>query len=186
MESTQMVEETFQELERELTHQLGDLTRDELVWSPNEESNSICFLFWHIGRAEDIWVSDYSLKRPQVFERGGWASRWDIPVEDTGFGYGPEQLAAFPNPPIEELRQYHDDVRAESLTYLKSLGPEDFDTIPASDHPRRKGYTIGRVWGHLLCEIGQHLGHIAYLRGLQRGINQRGSVGDWGRISRSG
>lgn len=179
MDANQMVEETFQELEKELEHALEGLTPEELTWRPSEEANSISFLLWHLGRAEDIWISDYALKRTQAFERGGWAKKWGISLQDTGFGYGPSELAAFPNPPLEELRKYHEEVRRESLAYLGTLGPGDFDQVPPSDHPRRRGYTIGRVWGHLVCEIGQHVGHIAYLRGLQRGLNKKGSLGDW-------
>ena len=172
MDANQMVEGAFQELEQGLECALEGLTPEELTWRPNEGANSINFLFWHISRAEDIWVSEYALKRPQTFERGGWAAKWKIPVEETGYGYGPEALAAFLNPPIDELWRYHREVHEESLAYLNTLKPDDFAYMPPSDHPRRRGRTIGWVWSHLLCEIGQHLGHITYLRGLQRGINQ--------------
>jgi len=184
MKTTQMIAETLQELEKELVHQIEDLSYKELVWRPDECSNSICFLFWHISRAEDIFISDYVLKIKQVFENCGWASKWGIQIENTGFGYGKEQLDSFPNPALSELKTYHEEVRIKSLNFLKTLGEADFDEVPVSDHPRRTGYTIGRVWGHLICEIGQHIGHIGYLRGLQRGLNQRGSVGDWDWINR--
>ena len=184
MDVRQMVEQSFEELEMELAHMLEDLTREELLWRPDEDSNSICFLVWHMSRAEDIFVSDYSLRQPQVFERGGWSTRWGIAADETGFGYGREQLAAFPNPPIEELVQYRREVRTESRAYHRSLKPYDYDHIPPSDHPRRRGYTIGRVWTHLICEIAQHVGQISYLRGQQRGLNKRGSVGDWSWVTR--
>jgi hypothetical protein len=32
--------------------------------------------------------------------------------------------------------------------------------------------TIGQVFAILLCEITQHIGQIAYTRGLQRGMNK--------------
>lgn len=179
MELSNMVEEAFEELEKELSHMLEDLTQDELLWRPNEDANSISFLMWHIGRAEDIFVSDYALRQSQVFERGGWADRWSIAADDTGFAYGRAELTEFPNPPLEEILQYREEVRSESLAYLKTLSNNDFDIVPPSDHPRRRDYTVGRVWSHLICEIGQHVGQISYLRGLRRGLNQRGSVGDW-------
>ena len=31
--------------------------------------------------------------------------------------------------------------------------------------------TIGKMFGHVIVEESQHLGQIAYLRGLQRGLN---------------
>lgn len=183
MQISHIVELAFQELEEELAHMLDDLTQEELLWRPDPDSNSICFLAWHLGRAEDVWISDYALKRPHIFESGGWAGRWGIDPGDSGFAYGREQLAAFPNPPIHEIMQYRAEVRAQSIGYLKSLSSNDFDVEPPSDHPRRKGYTIGRVWSHLICEIAQHVGQISYLRGLQKGLNQKGSLGDWSWIS---
>lgn len=179
MDITRLVEESFEELEEELAHMLGDLTREEQLWRPDEDANSICFLAWHLGRAEDVWITDYALKKPPVFESGGWANRWGIDPGDSGFAYTREQLAAFPNPPLDEIRRYRAEVRAESITYLKTLSANDFDIVPPSDHPRRRDYTIGRVWSHLICEIAQHVGQISYLRGLQKGLNQKGSLGDW-------
>ena len=179
MHISRIVEEAFQELEEELEHMLEGLTSEELVWRPDEDANSICFLAWHLGRAEDVWISDYALRRPHVFESGGWAKRWGIDPGDSGFAYDREQLAAFPNPPIDEINRYRAEVRAQSIEYLKTLSANDFDVEPASDHPRRRGYTIGRVWSHLICEIAQHVGQISYLRGLQKGLNQKGSLGDW-------
>ena len=96
---------------------------------------------------------------------------WKIPSADTGFNYGKDQLAMFITPPISELYQYANAVRRQTLGYLQKLSEADFDLKPDSDHPYRKGYTIGRMFGHILCELSQYLGHIRYLRGLQRGLN---------------
>ena len=172
MDATQMIEETFLELEHELERALDALTPNELAWRPNTEANGIGFTFWHVSRAEDNWVAGFALQRPTIFARDGWAEKWSIPAEDTGFGYGPEQLAAFPALPVDEVWEYRRAVRRQSLDYLKTLKPEDFDYSPPTDHPRRQGYNIGRMFTHLACEIGQHVGHIFYVRGLQRGINR--------------
>ena len=179
MHISRIVEEAFNELEEELDHMLEGLSPEELAWRPDEDANSICFLTWHLGRAEDVWITDYALKKPQIFESGGWADRWGIPAGNSGFAYTREQLAGFPNPPLDEIKQYRAEVRGESIAYLRSLSANDFDVVPASDHPRRRGYTIGRVWSHLIVEIAQHVGQISYLRGLQKGLNQKGSLGDW-------
>ncbi|MCH8089988.1 MAG: DinB family protein, partial [Chloroflexi bacterium] len=49
MDANQMIEGAFQELEQGLEHALEGLTPEELTWRPNEEANSINFLFWHIS-----------------------------------------------------------------------------------------------------------------------------------------
>lgn len=179
MDIARIVEDSYRELEEEYNHLVSDLTREELLWRPDPDTNSICFLAWHLGRAEDVWICDYALRKPQIFESGGWADRWGIPPGDSGFAYTRDQLAAFPNPPLDEINEYRAQVRAEAIAYLKTLSPNDFDVVPPSDHPRRKGLTIGKVWSHLIVEIAQHVGQISFLRGLQKGLNQKGSVGDW-------
>ncbi len=172
MEVGQMVEQTFLELEQDLERALDGLTSQELTWRPNSEANSISFTFWHLSRAEDLWVSAFALQKPHIFERDGWVRKWGIPVRDSGFGYSAEQLAAFPTPPVDELWQYHRAVHQQSLDYLNTLKPQDFDYSPPTDNPRRQGYTVGRMFSHLFCEFGEHVGHIRYLRGLQRGLDQ--------------
>jgi len=166
-----LIEETLLEIDSDLQVALEGLAVAELNWSPTNESNSIGFTFWHQTRAEDAWISDFAIGRQQIFERDCWAMIWKISPADTGFNYGKDQLAMFITPPISELHQYANAVRRQTLEYLQKLSEVDFDLKPDSDHPYRKGYTLGRMFGHILCELSQHLGHIRYLRGLQRGLN---------------
>jgi uncharacterized damage-inducible protein DinB len=172
MEVKQLVEETFEEIERDLERALEGLTSEELTWRPNAEANPIGFTFWHVSRAEDGWVNGFALQRSHVFSGNGWAERWSIPADASGFGFTAEQLAKFPTPPLAELWEYHGEVRQQTIDYLGGLGPQDFDYKPPADSPFRSGYTVGRMFGHLMSEIGQHVGHIWYLRGLQRGLNK--------------
>ena len=65
MHISRIVEEAFQELEAELAHMLEGLSPEDLDWRPDQDANSISFLMWHIGRAEDIFVSDYAFVRPR-------------------------------------------------------------------------------------------------------------------------
>ena len=172
MNAGQLIEETFLEIDQYFEKALDGLTPQELAWRPSPEANSIGFTYWHTARAEDVWLHDFALKQPHVFEREGWHQRWGIPAKDTGFGYTAEQVAQFPIPPLAEIRDYYREVRQETLNYLHPLTPEEFSFQPETDVPRRRGYTIGRMFGHLLCEDSQHLGHVAYIRGLIRGINK--------------
>ena len=172
MDVNQLIEETLLETDRDLEAALDGLTTAELEWRPTDEANSIGFTLWHQTRAEDNWVNDFAQKAPEVFSRDGWTQKWSIPAQDTGFGYTKEQLGAFVTPPLAEMWQYNRAVRAETLRYLGSLSSQDFNVSPQTDNPRRQGYTIGWMFGHVLCEVSQHLGHIRYLRGLQRGLNK--------------
>ena len=172
MDVKQLVEETFLEMDKGFERSLEGLTPQELSWKPNDEANSIGFTFWHLTRAEDVWINGIARKVPQVFERDGWAQKWNIPAGDTGAGYDKEKLASFVTQPLEELWQFNRVVRGETLEYMKGITAPDFDLTIQTDNPRIQGYTIGRMFGHILCEVSQHLGHVRYLRGLQRGLNK--------------
>ena len=42
--------------------------------------------------------------------------------------------------------------------------------LAETPNPKRPGYTIAEMFSHLMIEEGQHLGQVAYLRGIQRGL----------------
>jgi len=61
-------------------------------------------------------------------------------------------------------------VRARTVEYVKDMTPDRSDEVIQT---RAFGdLAMGKVFSLLLCEITQHIGHIAYLRGLQRGLNK--------------
>ena len=65
---------------------------------------------------------------------------------------------------------YFDSVRRETYRYLDGLSADDLSTSP---HPeRRPGYTVGKMFSHVIVEESQHTGQVAYIRGLQRGLGK--------------
>ena len=172
MHARKLVEDTLLEMERDMERALDGLTPEELSWRPADWANSIGFSLWHLTRAEDVWLNKWGQGVPQVLEAGGWAGKWGIPEEDTGAGYDEAKLAAFPTPPLEELLIYYRGVRQRTLAYLKGLTPERLDDPLKVAHPRLEEYSIGRMFGHLVSEIAQHVGHMRYLRGLKRGLDR--------------
>ena len=172
MDIKQFTEDTLAEIDRDLDVAMSGLTTEELNWRPTNEANPIGFTLWHMARAEDFWISGFALNQPQVFVQEGWSKKWGIPPEDTGGRYTKEQVDSFVAPRVDEIRQYERAVRKVTTDYLQTFDPGDFDFKPESNNPRHQGYNLGRMFGHILCELSQHLGHIRYLRGLQRGMNQ--------------
>ena len=171
MQIGRLIHETLSEISGDLDRSLRDLRPLELDWRPCDEANSIGFILWHQIRVEDAWVNEFARGRSPVFTTDSWDIKWNIPGHHTGFGYTRENIDAFVTPPLSSLKQYGQSVRKETIAYLYGLGCEDFDLQPETDHPWRQGYTVGRMFGHILCELSQHVGHIRYLRGLQRGLN---------------
>ena len=80
-----------------------------------------------------------------------------------------EELQAWPVPKLETLRGYADSVREKTLAFLKSIPPEKLSEVP---RPDRSPDSIGIILGRNSTEMALHVGQIAYLRGVQRGLDK--------------
>ena len=85
-----------------------------------------------------------------------------------GFGYAIEQVTNFPELDIKDVKEYLDSVRPETLDYLRNIAPAGFEVYPGADN--FPNWDIGYMFSYAISKEDQHLGHIVYLRGLQRGI----------------
>jgi len=147
---------------------LAGLTADERRFQPSPDANHIDFIVWHMARDEDVAVQGMAQRTTQVWQREAWYQKLGLPAADDGFGYTVEQVASLPLFPIADCLAYYAAVRQETLRYLATLTPADLDRCP--DPERHPGYTLGRLFSHLIVELSQHLGQVAYIRGLQRGL----------------
>ncbi len=154
-----------------MVRSVDGLSHAELSWMPTPECSSIGFLLWHYGRTQDRWIHSRLQSAPQLWEQG-WAERLGQEVNDpneTGYGYGPEKLAAFHVPDSGILLRYADATLQAARDYLGSRTEEDFDGI-AVINPRGGTMTLANMFQQLLWEFNQHGGQMAYLRGMQRGL----------------
>jgi hypothetical protein len=147
---------------------------------PCPNANSIGFIFWHVTRVEDRLVVHFAQGKPEVYIRDGWHQRWGITSETTGLEYPPEQVANFPIPELAEMQTYFEAVRKETRTYLKSLDANGFeDRPPRTPYPESsravaffRNFTVGHIFCQLIGEANQHLGQVAYIRGLQKNLDK--------------
>ena len=154
-----------------MARSVDGLSEEELAWMPTPECSSIGFLVWHYGRTLDRWVHSRLQEAPQLWEQG-WADRLGQPhigADDTGYGYGPGQLATFKAPQSEALLDYASATLAAANRYLASVSDAEFDAM-AVVNPRGGAMTLANMCQQLLWEFNQHGGQIAYLRGMQRGL----------------
>ena len=150
---------------------VSGLTGEELRWMPTPECSSIGFLVWHYGRTLDRWIHSRLQSVPQLWEQG-WAVRLGQEVtdpNDTGYSYGPERLAAFQPPDTTILLEYAAAALEAAKAYLASRDDADFDATSVVN-PRGGTMTLANMCQQLLWEFNQHGGQIAYLRGMQRGL----------------
>ena len=147
-----------------LLEALEGLSPDELTWQPGPAANSIGWILWHMVRVEDMWIQFFAQFKPELWERDGWHEKFGLPTRDNGFGHTAEQVNNFPRLDLEEFLLYRAAVREATLAFLATLTPNDMETVPRE---RRPEMSLGAMFRQIIGEIYQHVGHIAYLRGLQ-------------------
>jgi uncharacterized damage-inducible protein DinB len=164
----------------ELRKAVDGLSPEERRFQPSYGANHVDFTVWHIARVEDDWVQRFAQGSPTVWERDGWHRKLGLPApaEGNGYGYDAEQVAGLPRFDLDEMMAYYDSVREATLAFLDGLTAEDLDRCPQPEG--RPGYSVGKMLSHVICEESQHVGHVAYLRGLQRGLdNSRRTGSAW-------
>ena len=141
------------------------LTADHLNTRLQGKANSIAWLVWHCARVQDDHVADVA-GTEQVWTAGGWAGRFDLPLEpgDIGYGHSPEQVAAVQVSDPNLLTGYLDEVLAATRSYVEGLSDDDLDRVVDErwDPPVTLGVRLVSVVGDDL----QHLGQAAFIRGL--------------------
>ena len=143
---------------------LEGLGPDELAWQPAANANSIGWILWHMVRVEDMWIQFFAQFQTELWETEGWHEKFGLPTRDNGFGHTAEQVNNFPGVDLAEFLRYRASVRQATLDYLDTLTPKDMEHVPRE---RRPEMSLGAMFRQIIGEMYQHVGHIAYLRGLQ-------------------
>jgi uncharacterized damage-inducible protein DinB len=155
---------------RQVVHGAVDgLTPGQLTFRPDNGSNSIAWLVWHLTRIQDDHVADVA-GTGQVWtstrDGASWADRFGLPfaASATGYGHGAEAVAAVQVRSAELLTGYYDAVHQETIEYVQSLTDVDLDRVvdKAWDPP----VTLGVRLVSVISDDLQHAGQAAYLRGL--------------------
>jgi hypothetical protein len=84
-----------------------------------------------------------------------------------GFGQTMEDVRAMPEIALTDLMAYFEAVRVVTRHYLAHA--TEADLVREYPHPRRPR-TGTWIVGHLLVEESQHVGQVALLRGMIRGV----------------
>ena len=181
MKLNEFVEHCLEDYRRRVYAATAPLSEEEMHWRPDAESNSIAFLIWHTARVEDRLINVFARGAEEVWTRDGWSAKTSIPESDHGVNYTLEQVAALPPIAKDDLQQYFDAVRAETLAFVRSLNDDDFDAVPEDRTPFPefpasvryfKGRSISAIFRQLIGEEDQHLGQVAFIRGLKRGFGK--------------
>ena len=137
---------------------------------PNDESNSMGWLLWHMSRIVDRFVHTWCQEAPQVWISGGWHEKFglDDDLNNTGGGWTKEQVAAWQLPPKESVLGYYEAVKGAATKYFESLSQSDLDR--QLEIPPRPPNSIATFLGIVVFDNCVHGGQIAYLRGYYKGM----------------
>ena len=186
MEIAELIRDGLTSTKRVFDRTLESLTPAELKWQPRTDANSIGLILFHSIRAEDTSVHRLQ-GRSELWESQRWHQKFHKEIGDGGAHYTAEQVAGFAVPDLKDLLAYADAVRKDTLEYLGSLKPEDYDrklslppppamAAPPTGRPAppRPPFNpvVGSMLMHLVTHLSEHAGEISYLRGLQRGMDK--------------
>ncbi|GAA4864750.1 mycothiol transferase [Actinomycetospora straminea] len=167
MDAIDVLVDAFGRAQDDAHRAVDGLGAEELSWRPDDDANPIAWLVWHLTRVQDDHVADLAGSE-QVWTAGGWARRFDLPLDDAsiGFGHTSEQVASVRVDDPALLTGYLDAVHERTVTYLRTLSEADLDEVidDAWDPPVTRGVRLISV----VDDDIQHAGQAAYLAGLVR------------------
>lgn len=164
MTSNDLLADAFERVRDAVHPAANGLSPEELVFRPDPESNSIAWLVWHLTRIQDDHVAGLRGSE-QVWHTGGWAKRFDLPLDDadTGYGHGPEDVAAVVAD-SQMLLGYFEDVHQQTQRFVASLGEADLDRVVDRDWDPPVTVAVRLV--SVIADDLQHAGQAAYVRGI--------------------
>ena len=145
---------------------LANLSQADLNQQPHPDCNSMGWLAWHLTRTQDRAIAEL-MREEQIWMKEKWYAKFNRAPDpsDSGFGHKSEDVAAFKSPDVETLLGYHRAVLDRSKRYIGKLTAAELGR--KLDHPRFP--TVEARLVAVLSDGLQHLGQIAYLRGLLKG-----------------
>lgn len=155
----------FQRVRDEVHPTVQGLTPEELSVRLDGQANSIAWLVWHLARVQDHHVAD-AAGTEQVWTAEGWADRFGLPFDPgaTGYGHGPDDVAAVKVASGDLLTGYYDAVHQRTVRFVEGLTDEDLDRVidTSWDPP----VTLGVRLVSVIADDLQHVGQAAFVRGI--------------------
>jgi hypothetical protein len=165
MTSAEVLVDAFGRVRDSVAAAVDGLTPEELAFRPDDRANSIAWLVWHLTRVQDDHVAAVA-GTEQVWNEEDWFGRFALGFEAsaTGYGHGPDEVAAVRVDSGDLLLGYYDAVHHRSLDFLARLRDVDLDRIV--DRRWDPPVTLGVRLVSVLADDLEHAGQAAYLRGL--------------------
>ena len=158
-----LLDELYGRLDDHVRRAVEGLDAEELAIPPGPGANTIGWLVWHLTRVQDHHVAEL-LDGEQLWPR--WAHRFGLEPDpsNTGYGHGPEEVAAVRPDGPEACIGYYDAVAARTRELVRGLTAEDLDRVV--DEGWDPPVTLGVRLVSIADDDLQHAGQAGYVRGL--------------------
>lgn len=168
MEWKELTIDGYGRIQEGLKEALDGLTKDDLNQRPHPDCNSMGWLAWHLTRTEDQEIANL-MGKEQVWISDKWYTSFNRAPDasDTGFGHSSEDVAAFRSPEVKTFLDYRNAMLAQTKHYISTLSPAELDR--ELGEPYQPPPTVGVRLVSVMCDGLQHVGQIAYVRGLLKG-----------------
>jgi uncharacterized damage-inducible protein DinB len=169
MDALNILMDAFGRIRVGLERSLAGVSTETLKQIPGSDANSMAWLAWHLTRVQDHHMSDLAGVE-QVWIRDSWYEHFAMDSDklDIGFGHTPEQVAAVSPVSGDLLRDYHIAVYTRSERYIGNMDPNRLDQ--EIDEPQWDPRpTVGVRLVSVINDNTQHVGQMAYIRGLIEG-----------------
>ena len=153
-----------------MAHAIEGLAQTEVNWQPAPGCNSIGLILFHMVRSEDSIMQGILQKKPSIWESERWYEQFGLPKEEDGSHYTADQVNAFKAPELANILALCDAVRAKTKEILRGMAIEAFDHIVT--FPNIGDMPTAALFSFIVAHNYQHIGEIAYLRGMQRGTDK--------------
>lgn len=167
MNAAELYLETIKRSDESLKRALEELSVEELQNQPaGPGSNPIGWLVWHLTQTRDSIIAGVA-GEPTIWERDGWGARFGMEGELPRFV--PADVHTFDPKSFETLVGYFDAVAEHTAQVIGRLSEADAARLVESTIPGRPPQSVGSRLSAVLNDNIQHIGQVAYLRGLIRG-----------------
>ena len=141
---------------------------DTLNRMPNDESNSMAWLVWHMTRIADRFIHTRFQDMGQLWTAGGWHSRFGMEAdpEESGLGWSTQQVVEWDGPSRDVLMGYYDAVNAAARTYIQGLDANGLERRVPAPGPAGSTMPVSDALGILVWDNVVHGGQVAYIRGF--------------------
>jgi hypothetical protein len=165
MELRELLIDLFERVAEHVGEAVDGLDVEALNTPPEDGSNPIGWLVWHLTRVQDHHVAEL-LEEEQVWVSGTWASRLGVgpDPDNTGYGHSWNDVLTIRPESAAALIEYYAAVASHTRALLERTTAADLDRVV--DERWNPPVTLGVRLISIADDDIQHAAQATYVRGL--------------------